>query len=84
MSGTGPEIPTGLDEFQVFRLFKCAVKDDSVPFRALGSARLLADSRRPKRRAHDIAEERSTIGLKRCVDRLQRRVGPSKADGVCR
>ena len=30
MSGTGPEIPTGLDEFQVFRLFKCAVKDDDA------------------------------------------------------
>jgi hypothetical protein len=30
MSGTGPEIPTGLDEFQVFRLFKCAVKDDDT------------------------------------------------------
>ena len=30
MSGTGREIPTGLSEFQVVRLFKCAVKDDDT------------------------------------------------------
>ena len=30
MSGTGREIPTGLNEFQVIRLFKCAVKDDGA------------------------------------------------------
>jgi hypothetical protein len=30
MSGTGREIPTGLNEFQVVRLFKCAVKDDDT------------------------------------------------------
>jgi len=30
MWGTGPEIPTGLNEFQVVRLFKCAVKDDDT------------------------------------------------------
>ena len=30
MSGTGREIPTSLNEFQVFRLFKCAVKDDDT------------------------------------------------------
>ena len=30
MSGTGREIPTGLNEFQVVRLFKCAVKDDGT------------------------------------------------------
>jgi hypothetical protein len=29
-SGTGREIPTGLNEFQVVRLFKCAVKDDDT------------------------------------------------------
>ena len=29
MSGTGREI-TGLNEFQVVRLFKCAVKDDNT------------------------------------------------------
>ncbi len=28
MSGMGREIATGLHEFQVLRLFKCAVKDD--------------------------------------------------------
>jgi len=28
MSGTGGEISIGLNEFQVVRLFKCAVKDD--------------------------------------------------------
>jgi hypothetical protein len=28
MSGTGTEIPRGLNESQVVRLFKCAVKDD--------------------------------------------------------
>jgi hypothetical protein len=28
MSGTGRAVPSGLNEFQVFRLFKCAVKDD--------------------------------------------------------
>ena len=28
MSKTGRAIPSGLNEFQVFRLFKCAVKDD--------------------------------------------------------
>ena len=28
MSGTGPKIPRGLNESQVVRLFKCAVKDD--------------------------------------------------------
>jgi hypothetical protein len=28
MSGTGREIPRGLNESQVVRLFKCAVKDD--------------------------------------------------------
>lgn len=30
MSGMGREIPTGLNEFQVVRLFKCAVKDDDT------------------------------------------------------
>ena len=30
MSGTGGEIPTGLNEFQVVRLFNCAVKDDDT------------------------------------------------------
>ena len=30
MSGTGREIPTGLNEFQVVRLFKCTVKDDDT------------------------------------------------------
>jgi hypothetical protein len=30
MSGTGQEIPKGLSEFQVVRLFKCAVKDDET------------------------------------------------------
>jgi hypothetical protein len=30
MSGTGWEIPTGLNEFQVVRLFKCAVMDDDT------------------------------------------------------
>ena len=30
MSGTGREIPTGLNEFQVVRLFMCAVKDDDT------------------------------------------------------
>jgi hypothetical protein len=28
MSGTGRKIPIGLNEFQVVRLFKCAVQDD--------------------------------------------------------
>ena len=28
MSETGRAVPSGLNEFQVFRLFKCAVKDD--------------------------------------------------------
>jgi hypothetical protein len=30
MSEAGGEIPTGLNEFQVVRLFKCAVKDDDT------------------------------------------------------
>ena len=30
MSGTGREIGKGLNEFQVIRLFKCAVKDDDT------------------------------------------------------
>ena len=30
MSGTGREIPRGLNESQVVRLFKCAVKDDDT------------------------------------------------------
>ena len=30
MSGTRREIATGLNEFQVVRLFKCAVKDDGT------------------------------------------------------
>jgi hypothetical protein len=30
MSETGREIPTGLNEFHVARLFKCAVKDDDT------------------------------------------------------
>jgi len=30
MSETGREIATGLNEFQVVRLFKCAVKDDDA------------------------------------------------------
>jgi hypothetical protein len=30
MTGTGRRIGTGLDESQVFRLFKCAVKDDDT------------------------------------------------------
>jgi hypothetical protein len=30
MPETGREIPRGLSEFHVFRLFKCAVKDDHV------------------------------------------------------
>jgi hypothetical protein len=28
MTGTSPKIPTSLTEAQIFRLFKCAVKDD--------------------------------------------------------
>jgi hypothetical protein len=30
MSQTGREIPTGLSEFHVIRLFKCALKDDDT------------------------------------------------------
>jgi hypothetical protein len=30
MAGTSRKIPTGLTEAQVFRLFKCAVKDDDA------------------------------------------------------
>ena len=30
MSEAGREIPTGLNEFHVIRLFKCAVKDDDT------------------------------------------------------
>ena len=30
MSETGREIPAGLNEFHVVRLFKCAVKDDDT------------------------------------------------------
>jgi hypothetical protein len=30
MTGTGGRIATGLDESQIFRLFKCAVKDDDT------------------------------------------------------
>jgi hypothetical protein len=30
MNGTSRRIPTGLNEFQVLRLFKCAVKDDDT------------------------------------------------------
>ena len=30
MSETGREIPAGLNEFHVVRLFKCAVKDDET------------------------------------------------------
>ena len=30
MSEAGREIPTGLNEFHVVRLFKCAVKDDDT------------------------------------------------------
>jgi hypothetical protein len=30
MSGMGRETPTGLNEFHVVRLFKCAVKDDDT------------------------------------------------------
>jgi hypothetical protein len=30
MSGRGWEMRTGLNEFQVVRLFKCAVKDDDT------------------------------------------------------
>ena len=30
MSKTGREMPKGLNEFQVVRLFKCAVKDDET------------------------------------------------------
>ena len=30
MTGTSREIPTNLTEAQVFRLFKCAVKDDDT------------------------------------------------------
>jgi hypothetical protein len=30
MSGMGGEIPSGLNEFHVVRLFKCAVKDDDT------------------------------------------------------
>lgn len=30
MSGTGWQTATGLNEFQVLRLFKCAVKDDDT------------------------------------------------------
>jgi phage tail tube protein FII len=30
MSATGRETPTGLNEHQVIRLFKCAVKDDDT------------------------------------------------------
>ena len=30
MSQTGREVPTGLSEFHVIRLFKCALKDDDT------------------------------------------------------
>ena len=30
MTGKGRRIATGLDEFQIFRLFKCALKDDDT------------------------------------------------------
>jgi hypothetical protein len=35
MTGMGREIPTGLNESQVLRLFKCAVKDDDTLVDAL-------------------------------------------------
>ena len=35
MSETGQEIPAGLNEFHVVRLFKCAVKDDDTLFDAI-------------------------------------------------
>ena len=68
MSGTGWELPTGLNEFQVVRLFKCAVKDDDSLVDALverlcGAMKDL-DADRAKRAIELIVDRDTTAASK--------------------
>jgi hypothetical protein len=51
MSETGREIPAGLNEFHVVRLFKCAVKDDDTLVDAIVE------------RAFSVSEERNALTM---------------------
>jgi hypothetical protein len=61
MTGTSRRIPTGLNEFQVLRLFKCAVKDDDTLVDAIVERLYFAMKDRDSTRAEN------TVGL--LVDR---------------
>ena len=79
MSGTGPEIPTGLDEFQVLRLFKCAVKDDDALVDAVVEKLYRTmkdfDAKRAKDTVELIVDRDTTAGskLRELLDDLWRR-----------
>ena len=67
MSGTGREI-TGLNEFQVVRLFKCAVKDDNTLVDAIvenlyGTMKNF-DARRAKQTVELIVDRDTTAASK--------------------
>jgi hypothetical protein len=66
MSGTGREILTGLNEFQVVRLFKCAVKDDDTLVDAIveklyGTMKDF-DARRRAKQTVELIVDRDTTG----------------------
>ena len=68
MTAASREIPTGLDEFQVFRLFKCAVKDDDTLIDAIveklyGSMKEF-DASRAKEAVELIVDRDTTAGSK--------------------
>jgi hypothetical protein len=56
MTGTVRKTPTGLNEFQVFRLFKCAVKDDETLIDAIVERLYRKMKEFDARRAEDMVE----------------------------
>jgi hypothetical protein len=68
MSETGREIPAGLKEFHVLRLFKCAVKDDdalvdSIVEKLYGTMKDF-DAGRAKQTVELIVDRDTTAGSK--------------------
>jgi hypothetical protein len=56
MTGTVRKIPSGLNEFQVFRLFECAVKDDETLIDAIVERLYRKMKEFDARRAKDVVE----------------------------
>jgi hypothetical protein len=61
MTGTGRRMATGLDESQIFRLFKCAVKDDDILVDAIVE--------RLYRKIYELDRERAEDTVELIVDR---------------